>query len=154
MVRFFLAGIVQGSNPGRETHRQDYRERLKHVLSRTFPGAEVFCPVETNPNSMDYAFVKGAEVFFDLISRAAKYEVLLAYAPEASMGTAIEMWEAYRAGRLVITISPLKENWVVKFLSRKVCSSFEDFEAFATTGEFAKMVDAHLARAAAEGKKA
>ena len=39
------------------------------------------------------------------------------FVPEASMGTAIEMWEAYQHGAAVITISPLRHNWAVKFLS-------------------------------------
>ena len=33
------------------------------------------------------------------------------------MGTAIEMWEAWRHDKLVISISPMKHNWAVKFLS-------------------------------------
>jgi hypothetical protein len=96
---------------------------------------------------MEFAFVRGMEVFFDLMHRAGRTDVLIAYAPEASMGTAIEMWEAYRAGRLVISISPLAENWVVKFLSRKVCATLSEFDDFARSGEFQRMVEQHLARA-------
>ena len=33
------------------------------------------------------------------------------------MGTAIEMWEAYQHGAAVVTISPMRHNWAVKFLS-------------------------------------
>jgi hypothetical protein len=48
--------------------------------------------------------------------------------PEASMGTAIEMWEAHQQGRMVVTITPLVHNWVVQLTSRAV---YRDFDAFA-----------------------
>ena len=45
------------------------------------------------------------------------------------MGTAIEMWEAYQHGAAVITISPLKHNWAVKFLSHAIYLDMATFEA-------------------------
>ncbi len=54
--------------------------------------------------------------------------MLLAFVPEASMGTAIEMWQAYTAGRTVITISPLELNWTVRFLSHEIYATVEAFE--------------------------
>ena len=56
-------------------------------------------------------------------------DVLLAFVPEASMGTAIEMWEAHQHGAAVITISPLKHNWAVKFLSHALYADLPEFEA-------------------------
>jgi hypothetical protein len=44
-------------------------------------------------------------------------DLLIAFVPEATMGTAIEMWEAARHGRVVVTISPLDLNWAVQFCS-------------------------------------
>ena len=60
---------------------------------------------------------------------AATADVLVAYVPEASMGTAIEMWQAFKAGAHVFTISPLAENWVVKFLSQRVFATLDEFVA-------------------------
>ena len=54
-------------------------------------------------------------------------DLLIAFVPEASMGTAIEMWEAWRHDKLVITISPLKHNWAVKYLSHIVFEQESDF---------------------------
>ena len=45
------------------------------------------------------------------------------------MGTAIEMWEAHQHGAAVITISPLKHNWAVKFLSHALYADEAQFEA-------------------------
>jgi hypothetical protein len=60
---------------------------------------------------------------------AGQVDVLVAYLPSASMGTAIEMWHAYRGHVPVYTISPLADNWVVQSLSDHV---FPDVAAFVT----------------------
>jgi hypothetical protein len=60
---------------------------------------------------------------------AGQVDVLVAYLPSASMGTAIEMWHAYRGHVPVYTISPLVDNWVVQSLSDHV---FPDVAAFVT----------------------
>jgi DNA-binding winged helix-turn-helix (wHTH) protein len=50
------------------------------------------------------------------------------------MGTAIEMWRAYEKGLPILTISPLVENWVVRFLSTQVFTTLEEFRAFVEQG--------------------
>jgi hypothetical protein len=105
------------------------------MLKKHFPEVEVFCPVEHHPNSLYYSFEEGRRTFFDLMARAGKADVLVAFLPEASMGTAIEMWEAFQWGRVVLAVSPLRENWVVKFLTDAVLDSLEDLETFITSGK-------------------
>jgi len=134
-MQFFIAGIIQGSIEEMEIHPQDYRTRIREMLKKHFPEAEVFCPVEHHPNSLYYAFEEGRRTFFDLMAQAAEADVLVAFLPEASMGTAIEMWEAFHHGRVVLAVSPLKENWVVKFLADVVLNSLEDLEIFITSGQ-------------------
>ena len=67
-------------------------------------------------------------------------DVLLAFVPEASMGTAIEMWEAHQHGAAVITVSPLRHNWAVKFLSHAIYGDLGEFEAAVTSGEVARRI--------------
>ena len=62
---------------------------------------------------------------------------MLAFVPEASMGTAIEMWEAHQHGRAVITISPMKHNWAVKFLSHELYADLDEFETAIRNGRMA-----------------
>ena len=140
-MRFFIAGIIQGSISELEIHSQEYRIRIREMLKKHFPGAGVFCPIEHHPNSLHYAFEKGQRTFFDLMARAGEADVLVAFLPEASMGTAIEMWEAFQHGRVVLAISPLKENWVVKFLTDAVVNSLEDLEDFITSGELDMLIE-------------
>ncbi|NQT53023.1 hypothetical protein HQ576_13280, partial [bacterium] len=59
---------------------------------------------------------------------------------EASMGTAIEMWRAHGEGKLVVTLSPLDLNWVVRFLSTVLLPDVAAFEAFVRSGELARLM--------------
>ena len=139
-MTIFLAGIMQGSRREEAMHDQDYRKRLKELLEDHVPGAEVYCPLQTHPGSFGYTHAKGRDVFLHHNRMAAQCDVLVAYLPEASMGTAVEMWEAYRAGRAVLVISPLGRNWVVKYLSDRVYSTLEEFEEAARRGEVAEII--------------
>ncbi len=63
------------------------------------------------------------------------------------MGTAIEMWEAHEHGPgVVITISPLKRNWAVRFCSHFVYADFDGFEADLASGVLATRITQTLAR--------
>ena len=133
-MRFFISGVMQGSRLDKGICDQDYRKIIKAIIKARLPEAEVIDPLELHPDSVDYGPEEGKRVLLEMAEEAARADVLIAYVPEASMGTAIEMWRAYRAGRVVLTISPLAENWVVKFLSTRVFPTLQDFEAFVTDG--------------------
>ncbi len=128
--RFFLAGIIQGSQKGKELYPQYYRERIKRALRQRFPRAEIFCPYELHPYSIDYDPKRGKETFLRMIEEAKRSDCLVAYLPEASLGTAIEVWECFKSGVPIWTISPMGENWVVRFFSTKIFPSLSDFEAY------------------------
>jgi len=71
----------------------------------------------------------------------SEVDVLIAFVPEASMGTAIEMWEAWKNKAVVITISPLKVNWAVRFLSHAIYPDLLAFFAALDSGEITAMID-------------
>jgi nucleoside 2-deoxyribosyltransferase len=133
-LRIFLSGIIQGSHAGSQLHDQSYREALKRLLHDRLPESEVVCPVELHPNGITYNLDEARAAFFSLVEEAAAADLVVAYLPEASMGTAIEMWQAYHLGRPVLTITPLRHNWVVNLLSRRVFASLEEFAAFVDEG--------------------
>ncbi len=128
-MRFFIAGIMQGSHLGEVLHHQGYRDQLKQLLAEHFPDADVYDPLADHQDSLEYDDEQGKRVFLGHNRMCGEVDVVIAFVPEASMGTAIEMWEAYRQGRVVLTISPLVHNWVVRFCSRHV---FADVDALAT----------------------
>lgn len=140
MTKFFLAGIIQGSIHGDDIHSQDYRERIKEIICQSIPDADVYCPIENHPNSLRYDDGYAREVFLGHIDQGAEADVLVAFLPEASMGTAVEMWEAWKSGRVVISVTPMGLNWTVKFLSTRICETLEEFEEFVSGGELSALL--------------
>ncbi len=136
-MRFFLAGIMQGSHTQSRVHDQDYRRQITRLLEAHFPQADIYDPRAKHSKSLGYDDGTGRSVFFRHNLMCREIDVLLAFVPEASMGTAIEMWEAYQHGAAVITISPLKHNWAVKFLSHALYADLPAFEAALQSGEIA-----------------
>ena len=128
---------MQGSHLAATLHNQDYRARIKGLLAEHFPGAEVYDPLADHADSLDYDEEQGRSVFFHHNRLCSQVDVVLAFVPEASMGTAIEMWEAHRHGRAVIAISPMKHNWAVRFLSDELYADIDQFEAAVTSGKLA-----------------
>jgi hypothetical protein len=139
-MRFFLAGIMQGSHAEALIHDQDYRARITRLLRAHFPQADIYDPRANHAESLGYDDPTGRSVFLHHNYRCREVDVLLAFVPEASMGTAIEMWEAYQHGAAVITISPLKHNWAVKFLSHALYADLDEFESALQDGRVARQV--------------
>ena len=98
----------------------------------------MYDPLADHTDSVNYDEARGREVFLGHNRLCREVDVLLAVVPQASMGTAIEMWEAHQAGRIVVTISPLAHNWVVKFLSHVLYEDVSEFEAALSSGRFAE----------------
>ena len=140
-MRIFLAGIMQGSHAGVEMHPQTYRRELRQLLERHLPAADVYDPLGDHELSLDYDYERGRSVFLHHNRMCGETDVLVAFVPEASMGTAIEMWEAWRHGRIVITISPLAHNWSVKFLSHLLYPDLAAFESELTSGKLAERIE-------------
>ena len=136
-LNVFLAGIIQGSLPD-TVHDQGYRTEVARLIHEHLPEAVVYDPFAEHPDSLTYQPDRGRDVFFSLMDRAAQADILIAFLPEASMGTAIEMWNAHQHGKPVYTISPLAGNWVVEFLSERVFASLKTFAAFVAGGGLAR----------------
>ncbi len=140
-MRFFLAGIMQGSHLGAVLHNQDYRGRLKQLLREAFPGSEVYDPLADHGQSLEYNDETGRQVFYHHNRMCREVDVVIAVVPEASMGTAIEMWEAHEHGRaVVLAISPLEHNWAIKFCSHAVFQDVDEFAEAVRSGRVAKIV--------------
>ncbi len=85
-MRFFLAGIMQGSHLAATLHHQGYRDRLKQLIRQHLPEAEIYDPLADHGRSLDYDETQGRSVFFHHCQMCQEVDVLLAYVPEASMG--------------------------------------------------------------------
>ena len=145
-MRFFLAGIMQGSHQTALLHPQGYRARITDLLKTHFPQAEIYDPLADHTESLDYDDQRGREVFHHHIDLCRQFDVVLAFVPEASMGTAIEMWEAREHGRAVIAVSPMHLNWAVKFLSDALYADLDELETAIRSGALAARLQEVLDR--------
>jgi nucleoside 2-deoxyribosyltransferase len=134
-MRVFLAGIMQGSIVHNDVHAQSYRDFLTDLLAANVDRVDVFDPWAVYPNSHEYEEALVREVLLANIAEAARSDLVIAYLPQASMGTALEMWEAWRAGVPVIAITPLAANWVVRVVASQRFETLEDFAQAVRTGQ-------------------
>lgn len=133
-VRVFIAGVMQGTLRGTAMHSQDYRQRIAAILRAHLPTVEILDPNQLHPDGVRYDRERARRTFVEMAELAARVDCLIAYVPEASMGTAVEMWQAHRAGIPVYTISPLSKNWAILALSNELFPDLESFADFVAAG--------------------
>ena len=136
-MRIFISGVMQGSIDGRGIENQGYRQQIGALLRAWNPEVEIIDPLKLWPDSVSYDMDKARDTLLEAIDLAANADAVVAYLPTASMGTALEMWGAYKAGVPVYTISDLRFNWAVHTMSTRVFHAMEDFAAFVHSGGMA-----------------
>jgi hypothetical protein len=139
-MKVFLAGIIQGSIRQAQIHPQNWRDDLRAAVERHCPNADVYCHYQAHPNSIAYDLPRILQTIEDGNTRAAGADVVICWLPEASMGTAIEMYLAAKAGAAVLTITPMAANWVVRAYSDRIFADLEAFEEFLAAGELEKLL--------------
>ena len=139
-MNVFLAGIMQGSKVQAAIHEQDWREPIKRALAQHLPSADVYCHYSEHPDSLTYDMDDIVRTLADGVDRAGRCDLLIAYLPSASMGTAVEMYEAHRAGAAVVTITPMDANWVILAYSDRVVPDIGAFVELMACGELARLI--------------
>ncbi len=139
-MKVFIAGIMQGSRLDSLIDDQDYRHTIARVVLQRIPGAEIVDPNEIHPEGVSYGDEQAKATLLAMAGLAAQADLVVAYVPSASMGTAIEMWQAYQAGIPLVTISPMGANWVVKFLSDAVLPDLKAFADWSATGALEQLL--------------
>ena len=140
-MQVFIAGVMQGSRRDQYIGTQDYRSIIAQVLQEHHPDVEIVDPNELHPSGVDYDDKKAKATLLAMADLAGQVDLVVAYAPEASMGTALEMWQAYQGGVPLITISPMAANWVVKHLSTLVLPDLDAFRVWVANGGFDKVTN-------------
>ena len=128
-MRVYISGVVHSVDG---CHEQEYRDRIGAELRKRYRDVHIASPESDRIT----CGVAGEEerLFFRQIEQALMADLVIAYLPTASMGSAIEIWEAYKNSRPVIIISPLESNWTVRFLSARIFPDLETFLDFAASG--------------------
>ena len=133
-MHVFIAGVMQGSKKGKGITSQDYRQAIRTEILAIHPNAEVTDPFMLFPDSPEFDDERAHQVLHEMAKTAGDSDILIAYLPVASMGTALEMIRAYDNGVPVISITPMAENWVVRSLSNYVFPTTEKFNAWVRDG--------------------
>ena len=120
---------------------QDYRQFITEAILEQYPDWEIVDPNELHPEGVDYDDKKAQKTLLNMAGLAAQADLVVAYVPRASMGTAVEMWQGFQAGVPVVTISPMVANWVVKHLSAVVLPDLSAFRSWVTDGGLDKLGD-------------
>lgn len=129
-MKVFIAGIMQGSRLDRYIDTQDYRRIIAEAILAYYPDWVIVDPNELHPNGVDYDDETAKATLLELAALAGQADLVVAFAPKASMGTAMEMWEGFRSGSPLVTISPMAANWVVRHLSDVVLPDLDAFRSW------------------------
>lgn len=130
----FIGGIMQGSIREMAIHDQDYRDVISGIVRRHHPDVAVVDPRTLHPDSVHYGREEAIQTFLAMLDEAASADIVIAYLPEASLGTALEIWRAYEAGKPVLVISPMASNWMLWATATRILPSIAAFEAYVAEG--------------------
>jgi len=126
-MKIYISGVMQGSSKGKGIQGQGYRQAISDAIKFLHPNAEIYDPFTVFPDSVEFDDQRAKQALFAMAEEAASADVLIAYLPEASMGTALEMIRAYDHGKTIISISTLEKNWFIRAISAKIFISLDDF---------------------------
>ncbi|MGB2963542.1 MAG: hypothetical protein WBB69_06105 [Anaerolineales bacterium] len=140
-MKIFLAGIMQGSIKGKGIQEQDYRELIQEAVKTNHPDAEIIDPFSLFPDSVEYDDHRSKKVLFAMAADAGTSDIVIAYLPEASLGTALEMIRAYDNKKTVICISPMEKNWFIRAVSKKVFPSLDDFLSWVSQTQLGELIN-------------
>ena len=140
-MKIYVAGVMQGSVKGKGIKGQGYREIITEAVKNRYPDAEIIDPYTLYPDSVEYDNQRAKQVLFDCADEAAESDFVIAYLPEASMGTALEMIRAYDNGKIIFTITTMEENWTILSLSTRIFSSLDDFCDWMAAADLVGLMD-------------
>ncbi len=136
-IKIFVSGIVHGSREN-EVYPQCYRKRIVDVIEKSWQNAIISCPSIVHSKSSTETLTETVKAFEQQLSLLKKSDIVVAYIPEASMGAAIEIYNASLRGKYVVTITPLQTSRIIKIFSHDIYDSVDSFEQACEIGKFKK----------------
>lgn len=133
-MHIFIAGVMQADRQDHLIEEQDYRVRITNALQTHVPEAKISDPWALNPGSVDYDAQQARRTFHAMTRLAGEADILLAYLPLPSMGTAMEMWQAHNAGAYIVAVTPFVHHWAIRFVADEILPDLEALEAAIENG--------------------
>ncbi len=124
-MHVFIAGVMQGERRDDQIDSQSYRSRITEALRTHIPEVTITDPFALNPNSVNYEVEQARHTFLTMTKEAGKADLIIAYLPSVSMGTAMEMWEAFQSGVHIIAVTPYVHHWAIRFTATEILPDLE-----------------------------
>ena len=135
-MRIFLAGIMQAQRRDKQIDPQDYRVILGEALQTHVPDVSIIDPWALNPGSVNFDEAQARHTFHTMTRKVREADLLIAYLPKVSMGTAMEMWEAYNHQVYIIAITPFIHHWAIKFTADEILPDLDTLLSWIGNGRF------------------
>jgi hypothetical protein len=139
-MNIFLAGVMQGARLDNQIHEQDYRVKITQALQEHHPDAHIVDPWALNPNSVNYDEALARHTFLTMTASAGEADLLIAYLPTVSMGTAMEMWQAFQTNTYIIAITPHIHHWAIRFTADEIIPDLPSFLALVESGHLKQLL--------------
>lgn len=140
-MKIFIAGIMQGSNTSQNIQGQAYRPIIRDAVRANHPDAEIVDPFTLFPGAEAFDDRRAKQVLLEMAAEAGTSDIVIAYLPQASLGTALEMVRAYDNGKTVISISPMEQNWFIRAVSARIFPTLDEFCTWVRHTDLAELVD-------------
>jgi hypothetical protein len=124
-MKVFIGGIMQGQRHDDQIDNQTYRVQITEAFHKYAPEIIVIDPWALNPNSVNYDEETARSTFYAMTRKVTEADLMIAYLPSVSMGTAMEMWEAFNAGVYIVAVSPHVHHWAIKFTANELLPDLE-----------------------------
>jgi hypothetical protein len=139
-MHIFIAGVMQGARLDDQIDEQDYRLTLVQTIKKNHPDAQITDPWALNPHSVRYDEKRARETFYTMTAKAGEADILIAYLPIVSMGTAMEMWEAFRSHTYIIAVTPHIHHWAIRFTADEIIPSLDTLVEMINKGHLAEVI--------------
>ena len=139
-MKVFIGGIMQGQRGDDQIDSQLYRVQITEAFQKCAPEIGLIDPWALNPNSVNYDEDTARNTFHTMTRKVQEADLMIAYLPRMSMGTAMEMWEAFNAGIYIVAVSPYIHHWAIRFTANEILPDMKTLIADIENGRLPQLV--------------
>lgn len=151
-MHVFIAGVMQAERLDDQIVDQNYRQRITQSLTAAMPDVEITDPFALNPYSVDYNDDRARHTFLSMTRKASEADLLIAYLPKVSMGTAMEMWEAFQAGVYIVAVTPHIHHWAIRFTTNEILPDLDSLDELIGNGRLHQIMRERNGRSPIDAK--
>ncbi len=135
-LKVFIAGVMQSNRRDNLIDSQNYRLQITTALKNQIPNVKIIDPWAENQNSISYSEDQARHTFLSMTVKASDADLLIAYLPRPSMGTAMEMWQAHQNNTTIIAVTPFVHHWAIRFTANQILPDLDALFTLMENGRF------------------